>query len=97
MQAPLNRYSVKKGLINPLAILFYALQNEKEERLNQLENERKDFDMMLELALEKQRIKEKDLRKSLDVSLWSCEKWGALFPFMCVCFCVGSSETVERM
>ncbi|XP_068212238.1 centromere-associated protein E-like [Palaemon carinicauda] len=40
--------------------------DKKEERLSQLENDRKDFDMMMELALEKQRVKEKDLRKSLD-------------------------------
>ncbi|XP_066983070.1 centromere-associated protein E-like [Macrobrachium rosenbergii] len=38
----------------------------KEERLSQLENERNDFDMMMELALEKQRVKERDLRRSLD-------------------------------
>ncbi|XP_045615052.1 centromere-associated protein E isoform X2 [Procambarus clarkii] len=38
----------------------------KDDRLKQLENERQDFDMMMELALQKQKRKENDLRKSLD-------------------------------
>nr|XP_053639368.1 centriolin-like [Cherax quadricarinatus] len=40
----------------------------KDSRLKQLENERHDFDVMMELALKKKELKESDLRKSLDVS-----------------------------
>ncbi|KAK7081492.1 hypothetical protein SK128_027076, partial [Halocaridina rubra] len=47
-------------------VALQKIMNEKEEKTNRLENERKDFDMTMELALEKQRVKERDLRRSLE-------------------------------
>lgn len=50
-------------------LLFLCTQQEdKENEVNQLQNDRQDFDMVMELALEKQKQLEKDLRRSLDVS-----------------------------
>lgn len=47
----------------------FTLQEARECRLKELEYERQDFDMMMELALKKQKQREEDLRRSLDVSI----------------------------
>lgn len=44
-----------------------SFQHEKRDSLNVMEKDRKDFDIMLELRLEKQQRIERDLRRSLEV------------------------------
>ncbi|XP_069980737.1 centromere-associated protein E [Penaeus vannamei] len=48
--------------------LLKKSMEEKERSLNQFKNEKQDFDMMMELALEKQKGKESDLRRSLEAA-----------------------------
>ncbi|CAL4123100.1 unnamed protein product, partial [Meganyctiphanes norvegica] len=45
---------------------FIKDMEQQKQQLTKLQNERQDFDMMMELALEKQKLVEKDLRRSLD-------------------------------